>query len=601
MLYSPPSTQQLHPASPTASTPSTADSGFFQPPPRLGNQFTTDLALQRILNLYVPLARQRKPLVHDLTQLGEKVLSTPVLRHLEDAERHPPELESRDAFSPELDETVRTSEGWRKLVEMGTREGCVAEGYDGRLGRIGQFARYYIFAPSSAVATCPFATTDAIARLLSSHLAPPKQPPPTTMNFEVPSLTQAEREADAVRRVFKRAYTKLVSRDPATSWTASSQYLTSTSTTAVYAPTADAALGPWTITGPQSPADADIAIVLARTPGSPRLSAFFTHGEPTRGYLLGTEGEGARALATIRTITRVHAAVAAAAVMRRAVSIAKIARPPAPRHLRTVARLELLTRAATHLAFLAAHLLSLSEAPLLTPRPASPATAVAAAPHLLRILAPLANAVNATLAQAVTAECDAVGSESEHAEPLNLPRLRRDAQALAATEGAPGLTADLVAALKTPAALAALANWVRANLASTAAGSSDGEDTLERCKVAIWHEWRKVLDMVEAASSEELTAAGRRVMWRVAWVVVGVCLLLDARVDREGTATECVRRWVMEGVGEGRAEEGEGREGREGRGREGRGVREGMVRRGSWEERWDRAVVFGDEGERPRL
>jgi hypothetical protein len=37
---------------------------------------------------------------------------------------------------------LRTSEGWKKLLEIGAKAGCVVEGYDGQLGRIGQFAWY---------------------------------------------------------------------------------------------------------------------------------------------------------------------------------------------------------------------------------------------------------------------------------------------------------------------------------------------------------------------------------------------------------------------------------------------------------------------------
>jgi hypothetical protein len=89
--------------------------------------------------VYLPTEAIR-PLFHDLSVLGEKVLSPQVLRYLEDAERHPPGLESQDASS-RRGEVLRTSEGWRRLQEMGAQEGCVAEGYEGRLGRIGQFSR----------------------------------------------------------------------------------------------------------------------------------------------------------------------------------------------------------------------------------------------------------------------------------------------------------------------------------------------------------------------------------------------------------------------------------------------------------------------------
>jgi len=73
------------------------------------------------------------------------VISPPILRYLEDAERNPPKLVSSpsDQFGPHTGHTeLRTSEGWRRLLEIGAKEGCVAEGYGGELARIGQFARY---------------------------------------------------------------------------------------------------------------------------------------------------------------------------------------------------------------------------------------------------------------------------------------------------------------------------------------------------------------------------------------------------------------------------------------------------------------------------
>jgi hypothetical protein len=79
-------------------------------------------------------------LIRDLSILGEAVVSPAVLRLVEVSERNPPELVSHDAFGQRI-HALGTSGGRWKLLELGTREGCVAEGYDGNLGRIGQFAR----------------------------------------------------------------------------------------------------------------------------------------------------------------------------------------------------------------------------------------------------------------------------------------------------------------------------------------------------------------------------------------------------------------------------------------------------------------------------
>lgn len=113
--------------------------------------------------------------------------------------------------------------------------------------------RYYIFSPSSAIVTCPFAMTDGAARLLSRHInAPPAR---TTVNTEVPKFSQQQKEAEMARRVYKEAYTRLISRNPGERWT-SGQWMTErpggsdvsrSETTAHYDPV-DAnehPIGPW--------------------------------------------------------------------------------------------------------------------------------------------------------------------------------------------------------------------------------------------------------------------------------------------------------------------------------------------------------------------
>lgn len=87
-----------------------------------------------------------KPLHKELDSLASTALSPKVLTWLRDAETNPPTLESHDAFA-NRNENLRTSVGWRKLSELGAHEGIVAEGYEGRYGRIGQFAKYVSSVP----------------------------------------------------------------------------------------------------------------------------------------------------------------------------------------------------------------------------------------------------------------------------------------------------------------------------------------------------------------------------------------------------------------------------------------------------------------------
>lgn len=465
--------------------------------------------------------------------------------------------------------------------------------------------------------------TDGAARLLSRHLAPPLVPP--SLNIAPPTYSSREKEEEAARRVFKHAYGRLISRHPTVRWT-SGQWMTErpggsdvsqTETTATYAPSASGDdTGPWVVNGYKffsSATDADMAILLARTPGSSGLSAFYApvqlpSGERNgvriirlkeklgtkpvpmaelelrgmRAWLIGKEGEGIREVSTILNITRVHNSVSAASSMRRALAVAKAysrvrkitggrVLSTVPLHLRTLAQMELLTRASTHLAFLAVHLLSLAESPLKTP-PAAVIVHQGSASRLLRFLTPLTKAVTAKMCLSVISESvEALGGIGylENEEPLNLARLLRDAQVLAIWEGTTNvLITDLVSSLKRPSpsggedrSYFVLGEFIQENL-GRGAGTLKGDsgDLLEKAKIAIWKVWESLTEEIECRSREELTAGGRRLLWRLAYVFVGTMLLVDARRDGDKGAVEAVRRWVLRreiGLGErGRREEG---------------------------------------------
>lgn len=92
--------------------------------------------------VYVP-EETLEGLRQDLNILATKSIGGPTLRWLEDAERYPPEIETHNAWAQQRQDQLRTSDGWKKLSDMGAGEGCVAEGYTGQ-GRISQFARYVL-------------------------------------------------------------------------------------------------------------------------------------------------------------------------------------------------------------------------------------------------------------------------------------------------------------------------------------------------------------------------------------------------------------------------------------------------------------------------
>jgi alkylation response protein AidB-like acyl-CoA dehydrogenase len=225
--------------------------------------------------------------------------------------------------------------------------------------------------------------TDGAARLLSRHLAPPRPQSQfqslTTPDYVVPTMSERELEAESARRVFKRAFNRLTSRYPTVRWT-SGQWMTErpggsdvsrSETTATYVPFAgpqadkpENELGPWVINGYKffsSATDADMTILLARTQGSKKLSAFYapmrlpngdrngvrivrlkkklgTRALPTaelelkgmRAWLIGDEGDGIREISTILNITRIHNSVSAVSFMRRALAMAKVSTQDSP-------------------------------------------------------------------------------------------------------------------------------------------------------------------------------------------------------------------------------------------------------------------------------
>ena len=104
--------------------PSSSTDGFFQETPAVLNQLSDDIALQRALLLFLP-ADVQNSVTPELKAFGNKVLSRPVLNLIANAENDLPYLKTWDAWGRRRDELV-TSEGWRRLAQMGIEEGMYA-------------------------------------------------------------------------------------------------------------------------------------------------------------------------------------------------------------------------------------------------------------------------------------------------------------------------------------------------------------------------------------------------------------------------------------------------------------------------------------------
>ena len=131
------------------------DSLFTQSAPELGNQYRDDPLLGSWLRRTLP-AESLRELEPELDELGA-VAGGPLYR-LQIADRlNEPTLRQWDAWGNRVDELEVTSL-WREAERLAVRHGLVATGYEpahGRHARIAQFAKVYLFHPSSDVYTLP--------------------------------------------------------------------------------------------------------------------------------------------------------------------------------------------------------------------------------------------------------------------------------------------------------------------------------------------------------------------------------------------------------------------------------------------------------------
>ncbi|KAF4549966.1 Hypothetical protein D9617_19g102710 [Elsinoe fawcettii] len=353
-----------------AGRPSSGTEGFFQVPPRLANPFHDDFTFCRVFHLLLP-APVRDAMKSELSRFGELTLSSEILRLNVDAEHNTPRIEALDSFGRPKN-ALLTTEGWRHLTAVHHREGLVATGYQnihGHNDRLHQFLKTFLWSPSSGGVTCPAAMQDGAAGLLTRLLANP----------------QANGISPQTVPILRSARDRLTSRDPLQAWT-SGQWMTerpggsdvrNTETLATYRPESNSSaasvasdgssLGPYSISGFKwfsSATDANMTVLLAKTPGHSTPSLFFapvhrtmpssgstrerklehngiqlsrlksklgTRSLPTaelilkdcRGYLLGKEGQGVKEISTVLNITRIHNAVGAVSAWSRALAVAR--------------------------------------------------------------------------------------------------------------------------------------------------------------------------------------------------------------------------------------------------------------------------------------
>jgi len=440
--------------------------------PELGNEFSDDWLLRAWLDAELPeaLRADQQPV---LTELGAR--SGGEWYAMQQADRRAePELTQWSPWGERID-AIELTPLWRRAKGWAAEYGLIATGYDATLGahaRTVQFARAWLFIPSTDFYGCPLAMTDGAARILSD----------------------AGNDALAAR-----ALPHLLARDGESFWT-SGQWMTETvggsdvSGTETVARRGEA--GQWRLTGRKwftSAATSEMALTLARPEGNPEgsrgLALFYVEPHDAHGRLrdieilrlkdkLGTRKlptaelwlnatpatpvagleRGVAAIAPMLNLTRTWNSITACTLMRRGLALAEAyARSRVafgrvlaeqPLHRRTLDLLEADWAAAGCSALALVRELGRVES-----------GHDRADPALLRLLTPMVKLGTARDALRVTSEVLEAFGGAGYIEDTGLPVLLRDVQVLSIWEGTTNVLAlDLLRAL----AAVGLDPWRRA-------------------------------------------------------------------------------------------------------------------------------------------
>jgi alkylation response protein AidB-like acyl-CoA dehydrogenase len=534
-------------------------SEFFQDPPRLGNTYEIDEVLRSALQRMLPpeVLAEVEP---GLVELGARAAGE--LMELADrAEAEPPRLVGFDPWGRRVDR-IETSPAWDELHRAAAREGVVACAYErahGAFSRLHQFARLYLYHPSSAFYSCPLAMTDGAARVLETHP-----------------------EADPGSRLRSR----LTSRDPAVFWTAG-QWMTERSggsdvarSETVAEPAGD---GTYRLTGTKwftSATTAEVALTLGRLPGAPSgsrgLSMFLIEtrnetgglagirilrlkdklgtralptaelaleGAPAR--LVGEPGRGVATIATVLNVTRLYNSCCAASTLARALQLARdfAGRREAfgrrlldhPLHVETLLWLAVEQAGALHLTLRAAGLMGREE------------TGAASGEEraLLRLLTPLTKAMTGKQAVAGVSEALECFGGAGYVEDTGLPRLLRDAQVLPIWEGTTNVLAlDFLRAAGGPEGIRPLLDDLERHLFAVREPVLAAAVERARSNMQALESWYAD----HANGDEALEGGARRFALGLARAYAGALLLSQAdwelAHDRPGPTAPLAVRWT---------------------------------------------------------
>jgi len=421
---------------------------FYQNPPLLGNQYDDDRILKSYLSYKLPLDVFNE--IHpDLQQMGERTI-TDIYQLGLAAEAQPPTHIPYDAWGRRIDK-IEVSHAWKSLDKISAEEKMIAIGYErkhGEYSRIYQFAKLYLFHPSSAIYTCPLAMTDGAARTIEMY---------------------------GNEYLKQNVLPRLISSEPDLFWT-SGQWMTEKTGGSDVSGTSTIAKpdgNNFKLYGDKwftSATTSQMAMTLARIEGAPSgskgLSLFYlatrneqgnlngirinrlkdklgTKALPTAevtldgamAMLVGKHGDGVKKISTLFNITRIYNACCAVGYMRRAIALARDYASKRHAfghylsehvlHVETLSDLQIEFEAAFHVVFHTIELLGKVECH----------RATSSDNAILRLLTSLVKLYTAKQAIVVVSEAIEAFGGAGYIEDTHLPKLLRDTQVLSIWEG----------------------------------------------------------------------------------------------------------------------------------------------------------------------
>lgn len=508
---------------------------FYQSAPEFGHPYQDDQVLNKFIKRIFP-ATLLNEVEADLHRFGTRVVQE-MEKLSQEAEASPPVHVPYDPWGKRID-FIKVSDAWNRLHEIAAEEGIVAIGYERKqkeYSRVFQFAKLYLYHPSSAIYSCPLAMTDGAARVIELH-----------------GSTEMK----------NRAFKNLISRDPKTFWT-SGQWMTErtggsdvsgTSTVAVKDGDSYRLHGVKWFT---SATTSQMAMTLAKIEGEEKLSLFYvelrdkngdlqniqinrlkdkmgTKALPTAeltlngtpATLVGETGKGVKTIATLFNITRLYNACCAVGYMRRGIALAidyskkrkAFGKPILSHglHAETMSELQVRFEASFLMTFHASLLLGKEEMKV----------ADEIESGTLRLLIPLVKLYTAKEGVAIASEVIESFGGAGYVEDTGLPQILRNAQVLAIWEGTTNvLSLDALRAIK-----------------KENAGDFFIKDIVRRLQHVTGHEdlKKKVFDSIKTVEAglmsmtdeENLNTGARDLAWGLSRIYCGSLLIENASDER---------------------------------------------------------------------